>query len=241
MAASLNNPSASAKTVLVTGGSTGIGAEVIKTFLARTEAHVYTLSRTAIKVEESFGKFANRVTCVQLDLAKPLPPNLEILPPDRPLDILIHNAGSLSPAPFAQTTRAQWEHTFAVNVFGIVELTQRLLPNLGFAERPHIVTIGSMGGYQGASKFAGLSAYSASKGALATLSQCLAVELAAQQIRVNCLCLGATNTEMLRKAFPGYTAPVSAAQMGEFIVDFALHAATVMNGQIIPVTGGDPG
>ncbi len=83
-----------------------------------------------------------------------------------------------------------------------------------------------MGGYQGSSKFPGLSVYSAAKGALAVMSECFAEELKKNHnISVNSLALGAAQTEMLEMAFPGFKAPLSAAQMAEFIADFAMNGS----------------
>lgn len=93
----------------------------------------------------------------------------------------------------------------------------------------HILNIGSMGGYQGSAKFAGLSAYSASKAALACWSECLAEELKPRRIAVNCLCLGCVQTEMLRQAFPDFDAPSSADEMAHFIGDFALNGQNAIS------------
>ena len=90
-----------------------------------------------------------------------------------------------------------------------------------------------MGGLQGTSKFPGLSAYSASKAALANLTECLAEELKADGIRVNCLALGSVNTEMLQEAFPAHKAPVDPDEIAKFIVYFSEHAGMLMNGKII--------
>jgi short-subunit dehydrogenase len=92
-----------------------------------------------------------------------------------------------------------------------------------------------MGGFQGSAKFPGLSYYSASKAALACISECLAGELKELEIIVNCLAPGSVQTEMLEDAFPGYKAPVSAREMGKFIGDFALTGNRFFNGKIIPV------
>lgn len=92
-----------------------------------------------------------------------------------------------------------------------------------------------MGAFQGSAKFAGLSAYSASKAALHTLTECLALELADRQIKVNCLALGSAQTEMLEQAFPGYQSPVMAFEMGKYIADFALTGHRFFNGKILPV------
>jgi len=104
----------------------------------------------------------------------------------------------------------------------------------------HIVNIGSMGGYQGSAKFPGLSLYSAAKGALAILTECLAEELKDRGIKANCLALGAAQTEMLAEAFPGYKAPLSAAEMAGFIADFSLHGSGFFNGKILPVSVSTP-
>jgi NAD(P)-dependent dehydrogenase (short-subunit alcohol dehydrogenase family) len=99
----------------------------------------------------------------------------------------------------------------------------------------HILNISSMGGFQGSVKFPGLSYYSASKAALACLSECLALEFDELGIKVNCLALGSVQTEMLEEAFPGYKAPIDAKKIGEFIADFAINGNKFINGKIIPV------
>ena len=104
----------------------------------------------------------------------------------------------------------------------------------------HIVNISSMGGFQGSIKFRGLSYYSASKAALACLTECLATEFSEARINVNCLALGAVQTEMLNEAFPGYKAPVEAKEMAEFISDFAIKGHKFFNGKILPVAIGNP-
>ncbi len=104
----------------------------------------------------------------------------------------------------------------------------------------HIVNIGSMGGVQGSVKFSGLSLYSSSKGALAILTECLAEELRSSGVSVNMLALGAVDTEMLQKAFPGYKAPVSPAGMASFIANFAKTGHHFMNGRIIPLSLSTP-
>src|SRR3546814_17093234 len=94
------------------------------------------------------------------------------------------------------------------NLLGHVKMIQHLVPLMN--ENSHIVNIGSMGGYQGSAKFHGLSAHSASKGALHVLTECPATELTEQKIRVNCLALGSAQTDMLEMAFPHFQSPVAA-------------------------------
>ena len=111
---------------------------------------------------------------------------------------------------------------------------------MGGKSRTHIVNIGSMGGYQGSSKYNGLSWYSSSKAAIANLSESLAEEFKELNIDVNCLALGAVNSEMLSVAFPGYKAPVNPDEVGKFIADFALTGNKLFNGRIIPVALSNP-
>ncbi len=68
----------------------------------------------------------------------------------------------------------------------------------------HIVNISSMGGFQGSMKFPGLSAYSTSKAALCSFTELFAEEYKDSKIKMNCLCLGAVQTEMLETAFPWF-------------------------------------
>jgi NAD(P)-dependent dehydrogenase (short-subunit alcohol dehydrogenase family) len=104
----------------------------------------------------------------------------------------------------------------------------------------HIVNISAIGGFQGSVKFAGLAAYSTSKAAVCSFTELFAEEYKDTSIKMNCLCLGAAQTEMLEEAFPGYEAPVSAEKMAEYITDFALNADQWMNGKIIPVSLSTP-
>jgi len=104
----------------------------------------------------------------------------------------------------------------------------------------HVVNISSMGGLRGSLKFAGLSAYSSSKGALITLTEVLAEEYKDTNISFNVLALGAVQTEMLTKAFPNYKAPISAKNMAAYIVNFALTGQKYFNGKVVEVASTTP-
>ena len=95
-------------------------------------------------------------------------------------------------------------------------------------------------GYQGSSKYKGLSYYSASKAAISSLSECLAGEFRDSGVAVNCLALGSVQTEMFEEAFPGHKAAVSAKEMAQFIVDFALKGNKFFNGKVLPVAVDNP-
>jgi NAD(P)-dependent dehydrogenase (short-subunit alcohol dehydrogenase family) len=97
-----------------------------------------------------------------------------------------------------------------------------------------------MGGIQGSIKFAGLSAYSSSKGAVITLSELLAEEYKESGISFNVLALGAVNTVMLQEAFPGYEAPLSAKEMADYIFNFSLTGNKYYNGKVLQVSASTP-
>ncbi|MFZ2792155.1 MAG: SDR family oxidoreductase, partial [Bacteroidales bacterium] len=149
------------------------------------------------------------------------------------VDILINNAGHLVNKPFEDHTEADIAESVSVNFTSAARLTAELLPLM--VRGAHVVNIGSMGGFQGSLKFPGLSWYSATKGALAVLTECLAAEYAERGISFNCLCPGAVQTEMFQKAFPGFSAPVSPSDMASFIADFAVNGNKFFNGKILPV------
>ena len=224
------------KNIIITGTSRGIGYELALQFA--TAGHkVLAISR---KIPQSFIENIN-ISCLAVDLGKEdqLVAVANFLSETwNKVDIIIHNAGSLVNKPFAQTTQDDFENVYKVNVFGVANLTRICLPYL--QNGSHVVTISSMGGIQGSSKFAGLAAYSSSKGAVITLSELLAEEYAAQGIAFNVLALGAVNTEMLQEAFPGYEAPLSAKEMADYIFNFALTGNKYHNGKIIQVSSSTP-
>jgi NAD(P)-dependent dehydrogenase (short-subunit alcohol dehydrogenase family) len=104
----------------------------------------------------------------------------------------------------------------------------------------HVLNISSMGGVDGTSKFPGLAAYSSSKGAVNILTELLAEEYKDSGPAFNALALGAVQTEMLEQAFPGFQAPVSAAEMAVYVLNFALQGQQFFNGKILPVSSSTP-
>ena len=224
------------KNIIITGTSRGIGYELALQF-AHAGHRVLALSR---KIPQTLIENPN-ISCLSVDLSE----ETEIKKVERFLseswtsvDILIHNAGSLVFKPFAETTQTDFETIYKVNVFGVANLTRLCLTYL--QKGSHVVTISSIGGIQGSLKFAGLAAYSSSKGALITLSELLAEEYKEQGISFNVLALGAVQTEMLEEAFPGYQAPISATEMANYIFDFALTGNKYYNGKVLQVSSTNP-
>lgn len=154
------------------------------------------------------------------------------------VDVLINNAGALVNKPFSETSMKDFEKVYATNVFGVAKMIQTVIPYM--KPKAHIVTISSMGGVQGSMKFAGLSAYSSSKGAVITLIELLAEEYKDSGISFNVLALGAVQTEMLQEAFPGYQAPITAMEMAQYIVEFSLNSNKFYNGKLLQVSNSTP-
>lgn len=222
--------------IIITGTSRGIGYELALLF-ANAGHQVLAISR---KTPQALIEHQN-ISCLSVDLS--VTSDLErvngfLSQTWKKADILIHNAGSLVNKPFSETSQEDFESVYKVNVFGVANLTRVCLPYLQSGS--HVVSISSMGGIQGSMKFAGLSAYSSSKGAVITLSELLAEEYKESGIAFNVLALGAVNTEMLHEAFPGYQAPTSAKEMADYIFNFALTGNKYHNGKVIQVSSSTP-
>ncbi|MDT0552537.1 SDR family NAD(P)-dependent oxidoreductase [Urechidicola vernalis] len=225
------------KNVIVTGASRGIGFELIQLF-AKNDYNVLAISRNIDPIEKLQVK---NITSISADLSEAL--DLEristyIKDNLNQIDILIHNAGALINKPFTELSSEDFINVYKVNVFAVAELTKLSIPYL--KKGSHVVTISSMGGIQGSLKFPGLAAYSSSKGAVITLMELLAEEYKDTGIVFNTLALGAVQTEMLQEAFPGYEAPVTPAQMADYIYNFALNGNTVYNGKVLQVSLSTP-
>lgn len=223
------------KTLLVTGASRGMGFEICKQ--AATAGHkVIALSRNISQLKEIINVYPFAVD-LSID-AEVEDFSKEIKTSFKNIDVLINNAGSLINKPFLEISSTEFEEVYRVNVFAIATLTRLILPIIN--AKGHIVNITSMGGIQGSSKFPGLSAYSSSKGALVILTELLAEEFKESGPSFNALALGAVQTEMLEEAFPDYQAPLSAAQMAKYIVDFALTGHQFYNGKVLPISSSTP-
>ncbi len=228
------------KVAVVTGASRGIGYQVCK-YLADENHDVIAVARSVGPLNELQQTNPSRITSIPTDLTDPKKVEEltnKISADFNKVDILINNAGALINKTFEELSLDDWRSQVESNLISAVHITKQLLSQ--FSDDAHIVNISSMGGFQGSAKFPGLAAYSVSKGTLNTLTECLSVELSNKNIKVNALCLGAVQTEMLEEAFPGMEAPVSASEMGKYVADFSLNGSKFYNGKILPVSLADP-
>lgn len=225
------------KNIIITGTSRGIGFEMVH-LLASQGHNVLALSRNAQPVSnlqyDNISSFAFDL-CNESDYKKV---TAFIEKEWKHVDILINNAGLLLNKPFSETSFTDFQKVYETNVFGVSEMIRTVLPFM--KKDSHVVTISSMGGVQGSMKFAGLAAYSSSKGAVITLTELLAEEYKESGPSFNVLALGAVQTEMLEEAFPGYVANTSALKMAEYISEFALNAHKYYNGKLLQVSNSTP-
>lgn len=222
--------------ILITGVSRGIGLETAK-FLVKKNHWVLGVSRSSVSFSHPNFVFIQG-DIQERSIIEKCQAYLDVH--YQQLDVLINNAGLLVHKKFEDISFEELHDVYAVNVFSPFRWIQAFLPYLKKSERAHIVNISSMGGMTGTQKFAGLSAYSSSKGALSILTECLAEELKEYAIGCNALALGAVQTEMLSTAFPGFKAPLNADEMAEFVGWFAVHGQKFFNGKILPVAISTP-
>jgi len=225
--------------VIITGASRGIGFETTQLFL-KNNHQVFCLTRNTESLE-NLNSPNLHIISTDLTSTESIDHAVTVIKSKvNSIDVVINNAGSIVNKPFEKIDYQELEIVYRVNVFAPFYLTQQLLHLLGRHSKAHVVNISSMGGFQGSAKFAGLSSYSSSKAAIAGLTECLAEEFKEKNISVNCLALGAVQTEMLEEAFPGYQAPLKPNQMADYIYDFALKGHLYYNGKILPVSSSTP-
>jgi 3-oxoacyl-[acyl-carrier protein] reductase len=222
--------------IVITGASRGIGLELMK--LCASQHHkVLGVARTEPfeKGDWEFVKGDISATDAIVEAIKK-----KHVSSHARVRILVHNAGQVVNQKFEKISDAQLEQLWEVNFRAPFKLTRNLISWLSDADSAHVVYIGSMGGFQGSVRYAGLSAYSAVKSAGASLMESLAAEYAETGIRFNALALGAVQTDMLQESIPDFSGGHKPAVMAHYIYTFIIDGYKVMNGVVIPVRQGNP-
>lgn len=183
-------------TIVITGGSRGIGAAAVELFSARGD-QVYFLyekdHEAAHKVAQKTG--ATAICCDVADTAAVKAAFRQI--PD--VDVLVCNAGIVHYGLMSMMEEADWDRIFAVNVKGVYNCVNAAMPAFLSKHSGSVITVSSMWGQVGASCEA---AYSATKGAVIALTKALAKELGPSGIRVNCVAPGVILTDMCGNVAP---------------------------------------
>lgn len=182
--------------ILITGGSSGIGLATAELFLAEG-ARVTVTGRDPARLDETRKRLGNpdalAVAAGDVSKAEDAVAMVDAhLAAHGQLDYLFANAGVPGVAPIEDLDEQTWDTVIGINLKGVYTIIRAAVPHM--KERGGaIVTTGSEAGLTGQPH---LAAYCASKGGVVNMTRALALELIPQQIRVNCLCPGITDTPM---------------------------------------------
>ena len=228
------------QTVLVTGGSRGIGAATVRAFAARGDKVYFIYEKEHEKAAAVAAQTGATAICCDVSDSQQVQNAIAALPE---LDILVCNAGICRTGLLQDLSESEWDRLFDVNVKGIYHCIKAAIPLFLQKQSGSVVTVSSMWGQVGASCEA---AYSATKGAVIALTKALAQELGPSGIRVNCVAPGVIQTDMCANVAPAVMeelrqqTPLGALGTGEDVANAILYLADApfVTGQILGINGG---
>lgn len=195
------------RVAIVTGAGRGIGAATAEQLVVEGAA-VLLISRTESELRKIQKAISEKTGSSKVDLLAGdvsdeafVKRAFEMASKQGPVEIIINNAGTVDVSDLETLSVKSWDRMMAVNARGPFLFCREGFKTMG-DRGGVIINVSSLAGIQGAEKFPGLSAYSASKAAVVALSEGLAVEGKEKGIRVCCIAPGAVDTQMLREAAP---------------------------------------
>jgi NAD(P)-dependent dehydrogenase (short-subunit alcohol dehydrogenase family) len=220
---------------VITGASSGIGASCARK-LAERGARVVLFARSLDTLRAIAARHEDRMLAVSGDVAEEA--DIERLFAETEsrfgaCDLLINNAGMIDPKPMEATSAEDWDRMFAVNVRGAFLCARRALRAMKSGAT--IVNVASISGVAGPEKFPGWISYCASKGAVISMTEAMAVELKGLGVRVNCVSPGSVDTKMWAEASGGAPADMTPDEVAEAILFLASERSRPMNGQNVNV------
>jgi meso-butanediol dehydrogenase/(S,S)-butanediol dehydrogenase/diacetyl reductase len=238
------------RVALVTGGASGIGAGIARV-LAAAGARVAVGDLDAERAAAAAG-LGVRLDVTDRDSVDEAVTHVE--QELGPVDVLVNNAGVSSVTPFVDISDADWDRLMAVNLRGVLVVSQRVLPSMLDRRSGRIINISSMAGKEG---LPNLAHYCATKFGVIGLTQSLAKEVADRDVTVNAVCPGVVRTPLwddpdtgiLRRldgenGWQAFVAgiplgrPQSAEDIGQACAYLASDAAANITGEALNVSGG---
>ncbi len=244
------------KVAVITGGSSGIGLATAKLFIEEGASVVVT-SRNAKRIHEALGDFPTDGRLLAIDADVTVAEQCkkvvnETLKAFGRIDILFNNAGVIYiDKTVVETTDEIWRETIDVNVKGTYLMSKYAVPEMIKVGGGAVVNTASVFGLVGGM---GAAAYCAAKGAVVMLTKAMAIDHAAENVRVNCICPGSVDTPMLtgemedlggvEKMRPAFAArhPMnrisSPEEVAATVLFLASDDASFVTGVALPVDGG---
>ncbi len=229
----------------VTGGSKGIGAAIVRRFVAEG-ATVVMAAQDMVSARELAHETG--ATVVQLDVTD-LQATHKAVAETGPFDILVNNAGVDQHAYFTKTTFEEWRYLLAVNLEAVFATTHAALPAMQAAGYGRIINISSEAGRMGSR---GGSVYAAAKGGVNAFTRSIARENGGKGITANVIAPGPVDTPLLRKAVEQYGDKLLGAmkeatllgrlgtpdEVAAAVAFLASQEAAFITGEILGVSGG---
>ena len=227
-------------TVVITGGSRGIGAAAVEAFAARGDRVFFLYEKNHEAAAAVAAKTGATPICCDVADGNAVRAAFESI---EQVDVLVCNAGIVHYGLMSMMEESAWDRIFDVNVKGIYNCVNAAMPSFLQTHRGCIITVSSMWGQVGASCEA---AYSATKGAVIALTKALAQELGPSGIRVNCVAPGVIVTDMCATVDPeilkqmGKDSPVGRNGTPEDVAKAMLYLsdAGFVTGHVLSVNGG---
>ena len=228
------------RSVVITGGSRGIGAAAVRRFCAEGDRVTFFFEKNRAAAQALADETGARAVCCDVaDEGAVRAAFAELTD----LDLLINNAGVAHYGLISEITPDEWRRLFAVNVDGVYHCVRAALPFFLRKQQGCVLNVASVWGQVGASCEA---AYSATKGAVIALSKALAQELAPSGIRVNAVAPGVIDTDMCAcldaetKTALAAETPLGRLGTPQDIADALLYLANApfVTGQVLAVNGG---
>ena len=244
------------QTVVVTGGSGGIGGATCRRFGSEgARVAVFDLNfEAAEKVADAIRAAGGNAEAFKCDITDRAGVDAAIAATEAKLgviDVLVNNAGWDVFKPFTQTEPAQWDKLIAINLTGALHMHHAVLPGMAARKKGRIVNVASDAARVGSS---GEAVYAACKGGLVAFSKTIAREHARHGITVNVVCPGPTDTALFadykqgagnpEKLMEAFTRSIPLGRIGQpddlpgAVLFFASDDAGYVTGQVLSVSGG---